>query len=734
MIRLFTLLLLASFPVVQGFAQTTENASTQLCAYSVSLQALLAQEKNSPISNEEKASLLESVQNLCLPDLHSAGAAPIRASKLIAGVATSAVTANFRWIEQFIRGMITVRKHPRGKSYSEIMGVKTGSSVDWITAAMDVAYTLIASGNPLTLTWDLISTLDSHSQAFCKSTLTKTESALRFCANYEAIKDGEYAYVETGEALGIRVGRTFLRVFDFRKDGVVDPAFCKLGVRKQARIARRALKRLEMILDNDRIQLFLVPPSSAKNRCASIRGESKVALTEIQKQGYVDGVSYSLVEGHQDETDPGAQLDVCEEIEKTKFFATDFQQQRFRNRLMGLEIGLNPARFTEPVFKEYPNAQLQKADPASVLVASRNVILLTEAMPDHLNEMKELKAKLEEQRKLLKQIYAISTYQECKARLVQTPFDLNAFFDLNRQYKRAKLQGDPKNLKLEKREVHRAGRELVGIINHLKRHWEIQPFHDLNQLRHALRDPTIRHLIVVGHASQLGTLVDNELNALDSPKAFDQISPHLQSLGLFMCHGRAWYQHYSLDQLFSGVASLYPVRMFGMAEPKDFLKDSELDELPGLSTFLTAYDQKVAELERKTDEAIQEFSSHQALWTQVPVLKPKEKCVARLDGAAFTRGAFEFEINGEWMGMVYPANQNASAIFEFDCEELKANSWLQLREASGAIASDLFQSEVTLTIYPKANPNQVIATARPDLKKGVFYSLERRVTRMEWDL
>ena len=77
--------------------------------------------------------------------------------------------------------------------------------------------------------------------------------------------------------------------------------------------------------------------------------------------------------------------------------------------------------------------------------------------------------------------------------------------------------------------------------------WELIQTTDLEDVRKMLNDPSIRNVIIVGHASTQGLLLDSYTNQY--PKAFfNLVSPSLQSLAIFSSYGDEVRQIYELDR------------------------------------------------------------------------------------------------------------------------------------------------------------------------------------------
>ena len=693
-------------------------------------QNLLDELTELSISAQLKQDLLNEIRSICVPEKKSIGPGLVRFGKISAEVMTTVVTAPVRFVGHFAQGVLTRRAHSRGPSYADLMGIGKGSAVDWIWTFYGAIRAVFFSANPFTFAFDVVSTVDMHAGIFCRSSLEKTEASLRFCKRYESIKKIEFQVVIEGDRLGVSLGRDLLQWFDFRSDAHLNEAICLKPPHAQFRIAKRAAERLLLRLSDDDpsdYSVNLIPPRP--HGCVSIRVSSKKKIPDdFSANGTIDGIHYVMFTEETKSFHLPEPVDYCETLIRKDFISRARIARDISLAWKIDQVVINPSRFSEASWLEYPNAHLtQDANPAN-----RNVILILSPSQKQEDEydlekpiLANLNQDLKRERKTIRYLKTAPGYDECLVRLKETRFDPIAYSKLFRRVKKNEFVQNAKFLKLTQKQLKSAGKKWFGLVNALKHDWETVPFSNLNQIRNALRDPSIANLIIVLHGSEIGKFEDAELNIFPY-HGFGNISPHLRSLSIFTCHGEQIVQSYPIAEILRNQESPYPVRLVGYSKSHDFMESSNSTPLVALSSFMVAVDKKIVEIESNSTLALGFINEN----LSAPL--PEEECVAQVTAADFDMGAFDLDLNSQWIGTLYPGEGKRHR-YRFPCRWLKPGSTFLLEDASGPFFSKLQNTNSLLQVWRASNPLQPVYEGTPK-PEGIFRrETDQSIMGVEWD-
>ncbi len=657
------------------------------------------------------------------------GGASLRGAGLGGSVLTSGLTLPLRWMAKIGIGAVSrkSRSHddPRGPSYLEFIGGKQAMG-NWLSVAWQSFRVAFYSGNPWLLAVYGVASIDMQAESFCKQDGVKTPKADRFCRNFDRLKNGEYQVTETGRGLGVKLGQYLLHQIDFRSDESLNPRICEAPLRKQFRVARRAVERLKEklaplgLFDSKSPADILIIPPEAENGCVSLQVQN---LTQTQSEFIasegdliIDGIAFSTQLKPLEVVPSATPLptavptatpdflkdeEICKSVWGAKIYKEATRKQDLEMKWNVVQMAISPGRFAEPVLENVVmNPKLLVQEPMNELASGKNVILIIAPSDQQISDYEEAQSKLEawkgEFRTLDQKLTVLmkeKTYASCLIAQKETRFSYLRYVELKDLISEMQVAERIRELQLFKKEARKSRK--------LKLDWQILEMKSLNDIRKLLADPTLQNLILVSHGESNGKIVDAEFNELPH-NAFASISPNLQSVHFFSCHSGDAVKSYRLKELLSSQSSFHQTRVVGHVHSASFLEEENSAPDLELGNFIERVD---GELYRTLSQNIQNQVIRPGALAQMPEL---QECRIRFDGLAISKGAFHLKVNRHWALTEYPGEEKTQVTFPCD--------WLNESAASKSIL-------ITLE-----NPNLLVkSTIQSPLVKVVIDGPDGRI-------
>ncbi len=635
----------------------------------------------------------------------------IRTSALTASAVTSALTLPIRFTFKAGIGTFTRKRTPeKGVGYSEVLGGR--GLKNWSSSIYQTIRVAFFSGNPLLLGVYGLTSIDLQVQTLCRSTtLQKSDREVKFCANYEAIKKGEFAMTEEGEKLGVKLGKFLLHTFDFRADGIANPKICEKSAKRQIKISLRAKERLEDELDKNGFKNFvteIVPPEVGGCVQMKIQFEKKAEREQFEAKNSsdasIDGVSVMVLASKEEEEaerkreeeeralalgekrkaapladDPTptpapdfSDEKLCKTVFSMQAGKALYGKEAFSLSMKLLQFSLNPVRFASLELKNVTTpAEKLRQEPASARGQGKNVVYIVSPNAKQRKEYEEIskkqesiQAEVKEQAKKFKTLMKEKSFERCLSKQEEIGFDWKKYEELSKSLREMSVAQRVTDFDALLKEAKKSGKRLF-VLNSRRMEWEIREYRNINQFREALTSDDIRNVVFVSHADSVGKIIDSNLNLVPA-SAFSWINPNIQSVSLFACHTDQLIRTFHLDDQLRGQESYFPLRYIGMVDANEMFERKNQAPSPALSEFLEDLDRELYRAEVGNERAQTVFGA------QWPKYEKPALCEFSFPGTRASLGAFHIQFVADgvtkyWAGVMDPENSEQGTSFKVPC-------------------------------------------------------------------
>jgi hypothetical protein len=379
--------------------------------------------------------------------------------------------------------------------------------------------------------------IDQETEALChRSDLTDSEK--KFCKDYHQIKQKHFEARKFVRNSGAKVAQGLLLAFDTRNDSALDPDFCHLPLPKQLKLTERAIERLHLrhtqlprplaYLETFRacFEIRWIFPDGTTLPEDLPRFEDGIAITPKFQTQHLNELRAHTFLIPPDLAEPSGVCEVAlgRRLSKTH---TRIHRRRGTGRASGTQIVaesiLNPSRFTSletiPLQTEAFRSRHEK-DPLKPLIGKRAVFVLVGRTDPEviregielLPEYRRLARRQKELEKLLESYADTGNFQKCLQQAQQRPFPIQELRALEATLPDLALALSVRQSQGFSKLANRTLKRLKRFSS-LKLPWELVETDDWNELLELLKSPDVSHLLIAGHGTQNGQLVD----PLESP-------------------------------------------------------------------------------------------------------------------------------------------------------------------------------------------------------------------------
>jgi hypothetical protein len=174
-------------------------------------------------------------------------------------------------------------------------------------------------------------------------------------------------------------------------------------------------------------------------------------------------------------------------------------------------------------------------------------------------EFKKKQKELKQYSAIKKQLMAADSVEECKSLLSKSTFDYRQFVKLNLQLAEYDPKKEVEKYIIEKKSYKQSSK-LYGVIPLMRKKWEwitTSSFDDLIQL---LQDPQLENLIISEHGASNGYIMDLKEHQMPLELLKAKLSPRLQTLAFFSCHGDKIKDLYKIQENLLKQESVHALR------------------------------------------------------------------------------------------------------------------------------------------------------------------------------
>jgi hypothetical protein len=243
----------------------------------------------------------------------------------------------------------------------------------------------------------------------------------------------------------------------------------------------------------------------------------------------------------------------------------------------------------------------------------------------------------------LRDIVAAHSVDDCIQRAEGSQFDFDRFTRLAEEKKSLQIVRQLKEAKM-------IDQIIESSLSHLHLRWQIIHTTDLMAVHEALRDPMVRNVVIIGHGTSDGKIFDSRLSQYPLT-FFDDISPNVQSVAIYACHGEEIAQFYGIEASLKKLPSFYGNRKLFVS---DGTRLSGMDELVPVQAF--------TEFMEKLDNSLNQVPAGQA---KGPLYEWPMLCQMGVTGFEISKGTFGFTLNGHYLGAANVGGDEFS--FRYPC-------------------------------------------------------------------
>jgi hypothetical protein len=246
-------------------------------------------------------------------------------------------------------------------------------------------------------------------------------------------------------------------------------------------------------------------------------------------------------------------VEICEAIQGQKTYF--LQGSKWRAIWDMLRVKLAPRRLAKPYVQvlptepsrllPLPDGRFGKGLPA----VGRNLIFSLEPpaalsnSPEYARDLERYRAVNATVMNMRAQLTFLVTAPDataCVARAKSSGFDLATFNKLAAEFAEVEWVN-----RVHEGQVARAS--ISNKLHRLHMKWELYSASDLGMVLDALRSNEVRNVMIVAHATSDGQIIDGALNEYPA-RFFSDISPTVESISIYSCHGTNVREVYKLDQ------------------------------------------------------------------------------------------------------------------------------------------------------------------------------------------
>jgi len=275
-------------------------------------------------------------------------------------------------------------------------------------------------------------------------------------------------------------------------------------------------------------------------------------------------------------------------------------------------------------------------------------LLRSEPIDEMRQRYYEVNAEMAAMKVSLIYIVAATTIDDCVSRIGETSFDIKRLSSLTEE--RTSLQI------IEQIDDARTVDKIIGkTLRHLKLAWKVVHSTDLTDVHEALQNPNIKNVVIFSHGLTEGKLVDSRIS--EYPLGFfSNISPSIQSLTIFACHGEEIAKNYRLSDFLSTGQSEYSKRKLMISIGTKIAGMDELVPVRAFQSFMKKVDRELAREELDVPLG--------------PVLVKTTSCTMSIAPFKVARGTFGFILNGRFVGSVNAGTEASTVLLQFPCSDL----------------------------------------------------------------
>lgn len=375
--------------------------------------------------------------------------------------------------------------------------------------------------------------------------------------------------------------------------------------------------------------------------------------------------------------------ELCEQIQAAK--AQIHSTPRLRLIWDLLRVKFAPGSVVKPLYDSIPTAPAQRLTlPGGGVPEGRNLIFSLEPFEElkggpsaeaAKQRYAELEAQLRQMQGTFTSFVRARDTAECVVRMKSSGFDFDRLSGISTEMGQLEWVGQIKDGQAANRIV---GRKLRS----LRLHWEYFQASDLMSVFNALRSTSVRNVVIVAHSLSDGNLVDSSFNEYPNRLFGSDLSPTLESISIYSCHGDKVSERYGLGRAMRSFPTYHQRRWVFTARGVKLLGQSDVVPMEGLDNFLGKVDRWLSYSPRGTGQA-------------APASAPY--CTIELSGLQVTQGGYAFLLNGDFVGAIDAAAGDASTAspvrLDFPCALEKAKNVLIMRNSAGVGPSSVASPE-----------------------------------------
>lgn len=269
---------------------------------------------------------------------------------------------------------------------------------------------------------------------------------------------------------------------------------------------------------------------------------------------------------------------------------------------------------------------------------------------EEIKRYSELKKTIKKQEKKLRQLARSRSTKSCRKKQKAFNFSWKNWEELHE----------------EKNSLHWARRHdehlqaqkiATKTLKDLKLPWHMIENESLENMHHILRSTKSKHVVFMTHGRDLGEIFDR-CDSACPPTFFENLSPSIQSLSLFVCHSQKAVDFYNLEKMMTESPSYYDQRYIFSLKNNKIYGYENIAPLLLFKHFLRKVDHFLA----KKSEFLNPVEGH--LQESAP------SCLLSTKGLNLKAGTVSITLNRHFIGS-WEAPKTTDQILEFPCPLLK---------------------------------------------------------------
>ncbi len=375
--------------------------------------------------------------------------------------------------------------------------------------------------------------------------------------------------------------------------------------------------------------------------------------------------------------------ELCEQIQAAK--AQIHSTPKLRLIWDLLRVKLAPGSVVKPLYDSLPTAPAQQlALQGGGVPEGRNLIFSLEPFEElqggpaaeaAKTRYSELESELRQMQGTFMSFVRARDVAECVAHMKTSGFDFGRLTKISTEMEPLEWVGQIKDGQAANRIVSRK-------LRSLRLHWEFFKASDLISVFNALRSTNVRNVVIVAHSLSDGNLVDSSFNEYPNRFFASDLSPTLESISIYSCHGDKVSERYGLSQALKSFPTYHARRWVFTARGVKLLGQSDVVPMEGLDHFLGKVDRWLSYSPRGTGQTAPEAAPH---------------CTIELSGLQATQGGYAFLLNGDFVGSIdavaSAASQAGPLRLDFPCSLEKAKNVLIMRNSAGVGTSSVASTD-----------------------------------------